>query len=223
MCLLGGLPLGLRMVRSLCHDTLRLTMSHWVLCWLLGLLGWNWTFGLRDWSFLFCTSLVLSRYWFFRNLVIVPLLWAVTCCAGLALWRSVLLLIMLLFNIGKVECPSRLLVLTWFGLLISGTACLDLVYRLFSSAIGNWIGTRADELRPLWLISRFLTMTAVFDRLTSVVWINFTYDNFIIIISSWSFITFCSSFIFNLTPCPIFVCSTCCRICWLLSSMVLQH
>ena len=129
-----------------------------------------------------------------------------------------------MFNIWNVELACRLLVFNRFSLLICDDIRFSLVNRLFSSTVGDWIWTWAYELRPLWWVSRFLTMTAIFNCWTSVICINFTYDNFIFIICCWSFITFCPPLIFNLTPRPVvFVCSSCCGICWLLSAMVLKY
>ena len=222
MSLLCILPLGLGMLATRFHDTFRLAMGSWVLCRLLDLLGRSWTFRLSMRSFLFCTSLLLTLDWLFRIIAIVPLLRAVTSCSRLALWRSVLLLV-LHFDIRKVERSTGLLVFTGFSLLISVATWSSLVDRLLSPAICYWIWAWTDELRPLWRVSRFLTVTAIFNCWTSIIWVNFTYDNFIIVSRRWSFITFSPSLIFNLTPCPIFVCSTCCSICWLFSAMVLKH
>ena len=223
VCLLGILPLSLGMMAARFHNTFGLAMGSWILCGLLDLLRRNWTFRLGSRRFLLSTSLVWTLYRLFRVISIVLLLRAVTSCTRLALWRSVLLLV-LHFDIRKVEWSTGLLVFNGLILLISAAVWLNLIDRLLSPAVCNWIWAWADELRPLWRVSRFLTVTAIFNCWTSVIWVNFTNHNFIIVSRRWSFIAFRPPLIFNLTPCTVvFMCPSCCSVCWLLSTMVLEY
>lgn len=156
---LRRLPLALRL--ALGHDTLRLAMVRF-LRGLLDLLRRCRAFRLGSRGFLFRTSLMLSRGCLVRTVAVVPLLRAVTRCAGLTL-RGRGLRLVLLLDVGKVECRSRLLVVSRFTDWVGGNARFGLVDRLLSSTISNWIWAWTDELRPLWWISRFLSVSAVFN------------------------------------------------------------
>jgi len=170
------LPLALGLALS--HDTLRLAMVRF-LRGLLDLLRRCRALRLGSRGFLFRTSLMLSRGCLVWTVAVVSLLRAVTRCAGLTL-RGRGLCLVLLLDVGKVECRSRLLGLFIVSLLavsgfagrVGGNARFGLAddrgSRLLSSTVSNWIShwiwAWTDELRPLWWISRFLSVSAVFNR-----------------------------------------------------------
>ena len=149
----------------------------------------------------------------------VPLIRAVTRCTWLTLGGCILLLKRLLSNICEIESPTQWLLLRLFCL-VTHTGWLSLVYWLFAPWFCARIWTWADKCWALWIVSRFLTVSAVFDCwICSVLW--FAHNNLIIIYCSWSFITFSPPLVLNIAPSTMS--STCCGIRRLLSPVIFEN
>ena len=149
----------------------------------------------------------------------VSLIRAVTRCTWLTLGGCILLLKRLLSNICEIKSPIQWLLLRLFCL-VNHTAWLSLVYWLFAPWFCARIWARADKCWALWIVSWFLTMSAVFDCwICSVLWL--AHYNLIIIYCSWSFITFSPPLVLNIAPSTMS--STCCGIRRLLSPVIFEN
>ena len=220
MSFLWWTPLHLLSLIRISHNAFCFSVSSWVFTLLCTLLDWSCSFGWRCRCFLLCTPLMLGIHWQFTLWIclMVPLIRAVTRCTRLTLGGCILLLKRLLSNICEIESPIQWLLLRLFCR-IAHTAWLSLIYWLFAPWFCTGIWTWADKCWALWIVSRFLTVPAVFDSwICSVLW--FTDNNLIIIYCSWPLITFSSPLVLNIAPCTMS--STCSGICRLLPPVIFE-